>query len=79
MAKRNHLSKRKSTQLDRVERKCDLLLSELLLLRHILYSRRDEDTLIDRMHSLAKRMRMHSEEERAHAREMLSNSRCHDY
>lgn len=58
--RRNNKSSRAS-RLDRIERKCDRILSELAYLRRHQYSRHDDiDTAIDRMHRNARRMREQS-------------------
>lgn len=65
--------------LERLERKCDRILSELLILRHSLAKRpSDIDAAIERMHSAAKRMRVQCERERAAARDMIIKSRSHE-
>lgn len=76
MAKRKQFEKRRPSRLDRLESKCDRILSELLILRHTIANRpSDIDLAIERMHSAAKRMRVQCERERAAARDMLIKSR----
>ncbi len=79
MAKRKYYEKRRPTRLERVESKCDRILSELLILRHSLVNRpSDIDVAIERMHNAAKRMRVQCERERATARDMIIKSRSHE-
>lgn len=54
--KNRHLSR-----LNRVERKCDRILSELLILRHQVCRHSDIDNVIDSMHRSARRMRMQAQ------------------
>lgn len=56
--------KRRSTRIERIERKCDRILSELLILRRQISGRPDMDAAIDRLHRAARRMRKQCEEER---------------
>ena len=72
MTKRNFNSKGHSSRPDRIERKCDRILSELLIIRHMLSKRpSDVDAAIERMHRAARKMRAQCEKEREIAREML--------
>lgn len=61
MAKRKE-RKRRPSRLDRIERKCDRILSELIILRHQL-RHSDIDNVIDSMHRSARRMRLQAERE----------------
>lgn len=49
---------------DRLERKLDMILSELVMLRQLVSRRTDTDTEIDRLHSAARRLRTQCERER---------------
>ncbi|MDE7440940.1 MAG: hypothetical protein K2M69_02085 [Muribaculaceae bacterium] len=51
------------SRLDRIERKCDRLLSELIIIRQ----NTDIDKAIDRMHRAARRMRVEADRERDNA------------
>lgn len=54
----------KPSRLERVERKCNLILSELAIIRKSLSSRhRSVDDAIERMHISARRMRVEAERE----------------
>lgn len=56
--KRYDKCRRRPSRLDRIEQKCDRILSELLIIRSQLGRRRDDiDTTIDRLHSAARNMR----------------------
>lgn len=51
----------RASRLDRIERKCDRILSELASIRRRISPRHDDiDTAIDRMHRNARRMREQS-------------------
>ena len=63
MAKRKG-NKRYPSRLDRIERKCDRILSELIILRQRLSRKPDIDTTIDSLHRSARNMRMLAERER---------------
>lgn len=55
---------RKPSRLDRIERKCDRILSELLILRQQIAHRPDElDVAIERMHRVARRLKTESKRE----------------
>lgn len=74
MNRQNYKNKRRHIKLDRIERKCDRILSELLIIRQRLTKRPDElDTAIDRMHDVARKMRAQCEREREIARHMFIN------
>ena len=63
---------RKPSSLDRIERKCDRILSELLILRQQIAHRPDElDEAIERMHRAARRLKAESKRERANALKMF--------
>lgn len=52
----------KPSRLDRIERKCDIILSELTIIRKSLKARpHSVDGAIDRMHRTARRMRTEAE------------------
>ncbi len=56
--------KHKQSRLERVERKCDIILSELAIIRKSLKNRsRSIDDAIDRMHYNARRMRAEAEKD----------------
>lgn len=55
---------RRPSRIDRLERKCDLILSELIILRQAISRKRDIDSLIDKLHSSAKRMKHQCDIER---------------
>lgn len=73
MTKRNQNYKRRPSRLDRIERKCDRILSELLIIRQQLNRRPDMDTAIDRLHRTARRLRLQCERERDYTREMFNS------
>lgn len=73
MTKRNQNYKRRPSRLDRIERKCDRILSELLIIRQQLNRRPDMDTAIDRLHRTARRLRHQCERERDYTREMFNS------
>lgn len=63
---------RKPSRLDRIERKCDRILSELLILRQQIAHRPDElDVTIERMHRAARRLKAQSQRERDNVRKMF--------
>lgn len=71
--KRRRNTRRRMSRLDRIERKCDRILSELLILRHKSVSGlTDLDAAIERMHVAARRMRAACETERDSARKILA-------
>lgn len=70
MAKRKE-NKHRPSRLDRIEIKCDRILSELLILRHQVCRHSDIDSVIDKLHRSARKMRMQVEQERESARRML--------
>lgn len=63
--------KRYGSRLNRIERKCDRILSELLALRHRLSHQPDIDSVIDHLHRSARDMRKHCEKERDAIRRMF--------
>lgn len=71
MTKRNQNYKRRPSRLDRLERKCDRVLSELLIIRQKLNSRSDMDMAINRLHKTARKMRLQCERERDYAKNMF--------
>lgn len=77
MHNRHRITKgRKPSRLDRIERKCDRILSELLILRQRTIHRSDGlDVVIERMHRAARRLKAQSSRERDDALRMFrSNS-----
>lgn len=67
--RKKHLSK-----LDRIERKCDRILSELLISRRQSRQSADVDILIDQLHGAARKLRMQCELERDNVRKMLNSN-----
>lgn len=66
-------NRRRPSRLERIERKCDLILSQLLIIRQRLsYRAEDIDSTIDRLHRSARRMREEADRERDNARRMLN-------
>lgn len=63
MSKPKERKRRRVSRIDRIERKCDRILSELILLRHRQSATDDMDTVIDRMHHAARRMLWQCENE----------------
>lgn len=69
---KNKINYRRDKRLQRVERKCDRILAELLVIRQSLTRRStDIDAVIEKMHAQAKRMREYSEAERDVVRAMM--------
>lgn len=65
--------RRRPSRLDRIERKVDRVLAEVLTLKHrAVASDRAVDNVLDRMHGLARRMRMQCEKEYEHACRIVS-------
>ena len=62
------------SKLDRIERKCDRILSELLISRCQSHKSADVDILIDQLHGAARKLRMQCELERDNARKMLNSN-----
>lgn len=73
MTKRKQNFKRRPSRLDRIERKCDRILSELLIIRQQLNRRPDMDTAIERLHRAARNMRDQCEHERDFTRRMFNS------
>lgn len=67
-------NRHRSHKIERIERKCDRILSELLILRRHLIHRPDMDAAIDRLHHAARVMRAQCERERDIARKMFNSS-----
>lgn len=70
MAKRKEI-KRCPSRIDRIERKCDRILSVLIILSQRLSRTHEIDTAIDKMHRVARNMRMQAERERTLTRRMF--------
>ena len=70
MKKRKEKCRRQS-RLGRIERKCDRILSELLILRHCISRHSDIDSVIDKLHRSARKIRFEAEREREITRRML--------
>lgn len=69
---KNRINYRRDKRLQRVERKCDRILAELLVIRQSLTRKStDIDAVIEKMHAQAKRMREYSEAERDVVRAMM--------
>lgn len=73
MSKHQTNKKHHPSKLGRIERKCDRILSELLILRQHSVCRRDTDAVIERLHRVAQRMRHQCERERDAARRMFNS------
>ncbi len=71
MTKRRN-NRRRSSRLERIERKCDRILSELVIIRQQIRYRPDIDTAIERMHKTARRMKEQCERERDFAQRIFS-------
>lgn len=68
----NSHKKRKASRLERVERKCDVILSELVIIRkNFKSSSRSIDDAIERMHHNARRMRAEAEKDAAILRKVF--------
>ena len=65
------MNRRTKKRIDRIEKKCDRILTELLMLRRQL-SRPDIDTAIERLHEAALKMRKQSYEGRDRALKMFN-------
>lgn len=62
MNNRRNTKSRKPSRLARIERKCDVLLSEIAILRNNANTRhRSVDDAIERMHNASRRMRTDAE------------------
>lgn len=69
---RKYNNKRRPSRLDKIERKCDRILSELLIIHQRLSQRPDDmDMAIERMHRAARKLRVQCERERDNARRMF--------
>lgn len=66
---------RRSTKLGRIEKKCDLILSEILIIHQLLTRRSDIDTVIDRLHKTARNMRTQCEHQRNNALKMFGSKK----
>lgn len=73
MTKRNQNYKHRPSRLERVERKCDRILSELLIIRQQLNRRPDMDMAIERLHRTARKLRTQCEQERNFTRRMFNS------
>ena len=73
MTKRNQNYRRLLTRLDRVERKCDRILSELLIIRQRASRQSGIDNAIDRLHKAARKMRLQCEQERDYAQKVFNS------
>lgn len=73
MTKRKPKNLRQVSRLNRIERKCDRILSELLIMRHRLNYRTDIDVTIDRLHHTARMMRAACEKERDNMLRMFNS------
>lgn len=72
MKNRNYNNKRRPSRLDKIELKCDRILSELLIMRQRHSQRPDDmDVAIERLHRAARKMRMLCERECENARQMF--------
>ncbi len=59
-----HRKNMRSIRLERIERKCDLILSEIIIIRQQLHRKSDIDTVIDRLHKSARNMRVQCNRQR---------------
>lgn len=73
MTNRTKKSKRCRSRLERIERKCDRILAELLILRQRIASRPDIDVAIDRLHKAARNMKGQCERERDAVRHFFNS------
>lgn len=73
MTKRNQSYKHRPSRLERVERKCDRILSELLIIHQQLNRRSDMDMAIERLHRTARKLRTQCEQERDLTRRMFNS------
>ncbi len=73
MTKHNQSKKRCRSALDRIERKCDRILAELLILRRHMAHKPGVDAVIERLHRTARRMRAQAEKERQFVRNMFNS------
>ena len=71
--KNTKIHKHHQSKLDRIERKCDRILSEILMMR---YNSRnatcDADNAIDKLHRMAHKLRNQCEYERGYIRQMFN-------
>lgn len=65
--------RRITSRIERIERKCDRILSELLIIRQAICRPRELDRAIDRMHKAAKRMRRQCEQEYRDTLDMIDS------
>lgn len=70
---RHHHKNKYRLQLDRIERKCDRILSELIIIRRQRVTHSDIDSVIDNLHQSARAMRMQAERERENIRRMFNS------
>lgn len=62
MSNRRNTKNRKQSRLARIERKCDVILSEFAIIRKSVNTRhRSVDDAIERMHNASRRMRTEAE------------------
>lgn len=73
MVKRIQTYKHKLSRIKRIERKCDRMLSELLVLRQIISRQYDVDKMIEGLHETARNLRIQSERERERIRNMFNS------
>lgn len=71
MSRSKTTRRRRPGRLDRIERKCDLILSELLSLRRSGQTMCGTDSLIEQLHRSAREMRRQCERERVAVRKFL--------
>ena len=71
MTKRSHNTKRRYSRIERIERKCDRILSEILIIRQRLARPESMDSAIDRMHTAARKLREQCEREREMVKRMF--------
>lgn len=76
MTKRKKTDRRHPSRLDRIERKCDRILTELLMMRRTSRSSASSfDDALDRVHDAAMRMRRQCEMEYKAVRDLMESGR----
>lgn len=71
MTKYRSNSRRKRSRIERIEGKCDRIISELFVLRQYFFSRTSIDADIERIHNVALKLREQCERERNDAIQMF--------
>lgn len=73
MTNRKKNLKHLNYRMDRIERKCDRILSEILIIRQKITRHPDMDAVINRLHKTAREMRDQCIRERDYMRRMLKS------